>query len=79
VLPWRHRYYRLATVYLGQAAFEGGDNVLRSGDTFEADVGHGGWWRRPVNRPGLAKKPLHRWGRITQVFQISSKDAESIG
>ena len=28
-----------------------------------------------INRPGLAKKPVHRGGRLTQAFQLSSKDA----
>jgi transposase len=38
-----------------------------------------GWGRRPVNRPGLAEKPVHRWGRLPQAFQLSSKDAERSG
>jgi hypothetical protein len=28
---------------------------------------------------GLVKKPSYRWGRLLQVFQLLSKDAESIG
>ena len=37
------------------------------------------WWRRPVGLPGLAQQPSERWGRLPQVFQRSSHDAESIG
>jgi Transposase IS116/IS110/IS902 family len=38
-----------------------------------------GWWRRPVNLPGLAKQPSERWGRLRQDCPRSSQDAESIG
>jgi hypothetical protein len=37
------------------------------------------WWRRPVEFPGVRNKPSYRWGRLLQAFQLSSKDAESIG
>jgi hypothetical protein len=38
-----------------------------------------GWWRRPVDRPGLAQKPVQSGGRLPQACQRPSQDAESIG
>ena len=38
-----------------------------------------GWWRRPVQLPGLSQKPSERGGRLPQDFRLSSQDAESIG